>query len=128
LNVISQARVLARIVVVDPHPGDYVSLAHGAAFDGMEFEFHLDGRSLLRDDNKQRPELCVININLSDMSGLDLYEMLTQQWPGMPVYVVGDDYRPEDEVRARTSGATFYFCKPLEREWLTAARTVSACS
>jgi DNA-binding response OmpR family regulator len=119
--MISPSRPHSRIVVVDSHPNDYDTIAHSQEFGRVDFQFHRDGRSVLRDENEAHPELCVINMNLPDMSGLDLYDMLADRWPGVPMYLVGDDYRPEDEVRARSSGATFYFCKPLQREWLAAA-------
>ena len=121
--MISPSTPVSRIVVVDAHPNDYDSLASANSSSRVAFQFHRDGRSVLRDEGQSCPELCVININLPDMSGLDLYDMLTERWPGVPVYFVGDDYRPEDEVLARSSGATFYFCKPLQREWLSAAAT-----
>ena len=118
--MIAPVRPHSRIVVVDAHPNDYDTIAHSPEFNHCEFQFHRDGRSALRDDDREYPELCVINMNLPDMSGLDLYEMVNERWPGVPVYMVGDDYRPEDEVQARISGATFYFCKPLQCEWLAA--------
>ena len=38
--------------------------------------------------------------------------------PETPVYMVSDEYRPDEEISARSSGATMYFCKPLQSEWL----------
>ena len=125
--MISPAKQRSRILVVDAHPNDYDSIAHSSDFREVSFEFLQDGRSLLRNRDETCPELCVINMNLPDMSGLDVYDMVTQRWPGVPVYLVGDDYRPEDEVRARSSGATFYFCKPLQREWIAAAAETACC-
>ena len=119
--MISPATPHSRILVVDAHPNDYDTVVHNKEFGQIDFEFHREGRSLLRDNNKDYPELCVININLPDMCGLDLYDMVVERWPGVKVFLVGDDYRPEDEVRARTSGAMFYFCKPLQGEWLASA-------
>ena len=119
--MIAPVRPQSRIVVVDSHPNDYDAIAHSKEFGRVDFQFHRSGRSLLRDRDHDCPELCVINMNLPDMPGLDVYEMVCQRWPGVPVYLVGDDYRPEDEVQARSSGATFYFCKPLQREWLAVA-------
>lgn len=124
--MISATKPVSRVVVVDSHPNDYTSITHSKEFGRVRFEFFSSARAALRDDSNLHPELCVINMNLPDMSGLDLYDMLSERWPGVPVYLVGDDYRPEDEVRARSSGATFYFCKPLQREWLAAA-TTAAC-
>ena len=116
----------ARVVVVDAHPQDYDFLASDRALSRLEFEFFPDGRSLFRDRQTRSPELAIVNMHLPDMSGLDVYQVIFQRWPEIPVYLVGDDYRPNDEIEARTSGAMFYFCKPLQREWLTAAQGMCA--
>lgn len=118
--MIAQPKYRPRVVVVDPQPNDYAPLGHCERLEGAELEFLGSGRAALRYEHETAPRLWVINMHLPDMSGLDLYEMLGQQWPDTPVYLVGDDYRPEDEINARTSGATFYFCKPLEGDWLAA--------
>jgi DNA-binding response OmpR family regulator len=119
--MIAQPRYRPRVVIVDAQPNDFASLTRCDPLADTEFDFLRTGRDALRYDAVRAPELWVINMHLPDMSGLDLYEMLEQQWPDTPVYMVGDDYRPEDEIEARISGATFYFCKPLEADWLAAA-------
>jgi DNA-binding response OmpR family regulator len=116
----------ARIIVVDAHPSDYDLLAHDRTLIRLQFDFFSDGRSLFRDRQTTSPELVIINMNLPDMSGLDVYQVVFQRWPEIPVYFVGDDYRPDDEIKARTSGAIFYFCKPLQSEWLIAAKGLCA--
>jgi len=125
-TLIISATPQARIIVVDSHPHDYDLLTHDRALSRLEFQFFPDGRSLLRSRESASPELVIINMHLPDMSGLDVYQVAFQRWPEIPVYLVGDDYRPYDEIQARTSGAIFYFCKPLQREWLTAAKGLCA--
>ena len=116
--MISQATKPARILVVDSQPNDYDAIVHNLALGKVDFCFHVNGRSLLRDPVNEYPDLCVINVNLPDMSGIDVFNMVNQRWPGVRVYLVGDDYQPEDEIKARTSGAMCYFCKPLQGAWL----------
>lgn len=125
-TLITYATPRAQIVVVDSHPRDYDLLAHDRALSRLEFQFFPDGRSLLRNRQTTSPELVIINMHLPDMSGLDIYQVVFQRWPEIPVYLVGDDYRPDDEIQARMCGAIFYFCKPLQREWLTAAKGLYA--
>ena len=124
--MIAQPKHRAFIVVVDPEPNDYLSLSHTKELGDADFEFLKSARDALRFESERTPELWIINMNLPDMSGLDVYTMLVSRWPGVPVYLVGDDYRPEDEVSARSSGATFYFCKPLDGRWLAGA-TADLC-
>ena len=119
--MIAYPKLHAKIVVVDSQPHDYAAVARDARREDMQLEFLSTGRAALRFRGDVAPRLWVINMHLPDMSGLDLYKMLEQRWPDTPVFLVGDDYRPEDEIHARMSGATFYFCKPLESDWLAAA-------
>ncbi len=111
----------SQVVIVDSKPNDYTTLVRSKPLGQANFEFFDSGRAALRFEPTKPPQLWVININLPDMSGLDLYHMISSRWPDSPIYLVGDDYRPEDEINARISGATFYFCKPLQSEWLAAA-------
>ena len=116
----------SRIVVVDADPGDYETEVHGLESGRTQVEFHSTARSVLRSPRRHPPELCIVNLQLPDMSGLDLYHMLIDRWPGVPIYLVGDEYNPDDEIRARCSGATLYFCKPIESGWLSAATQLVA--
>lgn len=115
-----------RIVVVDADPEGYEVELHGSELEPTQLEFYSNARAVLRSPPRYPPEFCVVNMQLPDMSGLDLYQMLVDRWPGVPIYLVGDQYNPADEIRARCSGATLYFCKPLERGWLSAATQLVA--
>jgi DNA-binding response OmpR family regulator len=108
------------ICVVDPHPDDYSELVNSATGDGTRIQFMKSARDALRYRSDQAPELWVINVDLPDMSGSDLHSMIRSRFPGVPFYLVGDGYRAEDEIAARSCGATMYFCKPLQSEWLLA--------
>ena len=108
----------ARIVVVDRHPDDYENLARTSPDDRTKVEFLNSGRAALRLRGRVRPGLWIINMDLPDMSGLDLQSMLHGRYPDTPVYMVGDDYSPQDEISARSSGATMYFCKPVQKDWV----------
>ena len=66
-------------------------------------------------------DIILLDLNLPDMSGTDLQELLRARGSKVPVMLVGDQYRVEDEIDARSSGATMYFAKPLQREWLLAS-------
>ena len=115
-----------RIVVVDAHPREFDRLVRDRTLSRMQFEFFTDGHSLFRDRQLTAPELVIVNMHLPDMSGLDLYQDILQRWPEIPVYFVGDDYLPDDEIKARGCGAIFYFCKPLQSEWLISAKGLCA--
>ncbi|HUS38455.1 MAG TPA: response regulator [Pirellulales bacterium] len=106
------------VCVVDPVPEDYAHLTSGKSGGPTRFEFINSGRDALRHNAQSKPDVWIINLRLPDMSGVDLREMLSARTPDVPCYLVGDDYRPEDELDARRCGATMYFCKPVRREWV----------
>jgi DNA-binding response OmpR family regulator len=102
------------ICVVDAAPTDY----DGLPSEDSHLEFVRSGRAALRVDPTVDPDLWIINMDLPDMSGLDLYPMIRSRFPGVPIYLVADEHTVDNEIRARSSGATMFLCKPLQREWL----------
>lgn len=121
--MISAAKNVPQVFVVDANVGDYRDLAETMTDSGYRIELCPSGRAALRKDPAESPEMWVVNMNLPDMSGPDLLSMLRWRYPGVPICLVSDEYRVEDEISARCSGAELYLCKPLESEWLTAATT-----
>lgn len=106
------------ICVVDAAPDDYDGIAHAMPAEEGSLRFARSGRAALRIDPATDPELWIINMDLPDMSGLDLYPMIRSRFPGVPIYLVANQNTMENEIRARSTGATMYFCKPLQSEWL----------
>ena len=119
--MICQPKQHTKIYVVDPQPNDYSDVVDAATCDPVRFTFFGSGRDALRHNPDDSPEIWVVNMDLPDMSGTDLYSMLRTRGSTVPVMLIGDNYSVEDEINARTSGATLYFAKPLLGEWLMAA-------
>jgi len=110
-----------KVYVVDAEPGDYRALIQEMTDADVEFTFFGSGRDALRTNPDDSPRVWIVNMKLSDMPGTDLYSMLRSRGCNTPVLMIGDAYDMEDEMSARTSGATLYFTKPLPSEWLFAA-------
>jgi DNA-binding response OmpR family regulator len=121
IAMIARATNQPQVFVVDANEDDYRELVSDMNQDGYRLEVCTSGRAALRRDPANPPELWVVNMNLPDMSGPDLLSMLRWRYPGVPICLVSDDYRAEDEISARCSGAELYVCKPVASEWLTAA-------
>ena len=116
--MICQPKNTAKIFVVDARPRDYADVVGKSVYDSVQFQFFGNGRDALGNISDDEPEMWVVNMNLPDMSGTDLQQMLRSPGSSAPILLVGDHYRVEDEMDARSSGATMYFAKPLQREWL----------
>jgi DNA-binding response OmpR family regulator len=119
--MISKPKNHSHVFVVDARVADYGELIEAFGADGVGVELFASGRAALRHDPHDPPDLWVINMHLPDLDGPDLLSMLRNRYPGVPLYLVSDDYNVEEEISARCSGAEMYFCKPLQESWLAAS-------
>lgn len=87
-----------------------------------EMRYVQTGRAAIRISEHVDAKLWMINARLPDMSGFDLYEMLSPGLFGVPVFLVADQYRLEDERESLRLGATKFLCKPAATSWLLALR------
>ena len=73
----------------------------------------LDGMSAIR---HSRPDLILLDMQLPDISGLELLRHIKQddQIASIPVIVVSADATPQNMERALTLGAQHYVTKPLD--------------
>ena len=106
------------ICVVDASPDDYQAVVGAMPSQEAHLQFVPSGRAALRVNPAVEPDLWIINMDLPDMSGLDLYPMIRSRFPTAPIYLVANQHTIDNEIRARSSGATMYFSKPLQSEWL----------
>ena len=105
------------VLVVDPQPKDYevLSLTLGGR---LQIRILQTGRDALNVAMHDTVDTWIINVSLPDMTGFELHQNLRERYSGARFVLVGNDYRPDDEVKARTSGAARYLCKPPQPWWL----------
>jgi DNA-binding response OmpR family regulator len=108
------------VVVVDPRFEDY--LPFSSARERPFVCFVPSGRAALRIARGFPDSVWIINAQLPDFSGLDLFEMVKSHLNGPPVFVVTEAFDPRDEVRALCLGAAGYHVKPVQAEWLASCR------
>ena len=106
------------IVVVDPQPDDYTVVTPWAEENNVQCHFAVSGLLALRVARDRKPALWMVNVELPDMTGFDLLEMISDILDGPLVVLVANEYRAQDELRSAEAGATLYISKPLERSWL----------
>jgi len=132
------------IVIVDAECSRYGDVVAAAQEGLVGAHFCVDGRSAVRLSRQFRADLWVIAADLPDMSGIDLVGLLArnvQQADVDPlrsgarislgqldrvqrpaIFLVGDSYRPEDELRALAHGVSGYLVRPVSLETLLDAR------
>ena len=75
----------------------------------------LDAARLL---GRFRLGLAVIDVDLLDMSGLELVRRLRATEPALPIVMTTADYSPATEVQARQLGIVQYLHKPIDLQRL----------
>lgn len=111
------------VLIVDPKPGDYAQLAATLVEEPFVFRYLSTADEALRVLPGSGMALWLINTRLPDMSGFELYELLRARHDGAPIYLIGDEYTVQEELRSRACGAALYMCKPPDAAWLADWRT-----
>lgn len=95
-------------------------LLHGALQEyGFLSETFRDGGSLLRRLPAQPPDLCIIDLGLPDMDGIELVQALHQRC-GCGVLILTGRGHPADRVLGLELGGDDYVVKPFETRELVA--------
>jgi CheY-like chemotaxis protein len=101
----------SHIVVADRRPHDYRDLAALASQHGWHVHLLTSGRATLRLADNTRVDLWMVNVQLPDMSGFDLYDMLHSNFFAERIFLVDDQYDPDRERHACGCGAALYLSK-----------------
>ena len=107
-----------KLVVVDAKPGDYEPLVAALGRDAVRVHLFSTGEDALRSAETRRVKVWMVNVWLPDMSGIGLLKFIRRRLRRSAVFLVGDVYSADDELAARTAGATAYVCKPPSVTWL----------
>lgn len=73
------------------------------------------------------PDLLILDINLPEVSGLDLLEFLRRrkEWKGLPIVMLSSEAADTMIEKARNLGADTYLVKPVTIEELDKAMTTA---
>jgi len=108
------------VMIVDPAPSDYEQTVIACIGRDCSFRFARDGHDALRLCRRTSRAIWVVNVELPDMDGFELAELLRSHGAGR-ICMIDQQYDPAAEIRSRISGASMYLCKPLSADWLTPA-------
>jgi DNA-binding NarL/FixJ family response regulator len=103
----------SHVVVADSRPKDYRNLVQLTGDNRWHLHFLTTGSAAIRFGSAA--DLWIINTQLSDMSGFDLFELLGERAARAPTFLVGDQYSADEERRACGCGAALYLCKDANR-------------
>ena len=116
------------LMVVDANCDEYHAFAIALRPHKVRIHFFSAGREALRAIGAFASTLWIVNFRLPDISGIGFLKLIRHRKQRCRIILVGDDYSVEDELAARSAGATAYVCKPASVAWVTgySPRTSSA--
>jgi CheY-like chemotaxis protein len=93
------------------------------AFEGFSVLAAADGREAARhlECLPEPIDVVVLDVELPDVSGVDLCQQVRRMYPAMPVLVCPAGAEPEEVARLVRLGATRYFRKPVDPDEILAA-------
>ena len=112
-----------QFLIVDSSQEDYLELFTECERKQATHTLCPTANAALRLSRTETPLCYMVNIQLTDLSGFELFEMLLAMWPQACGIMVADIYTAADEVKARSVGASMYFSKPLRFEVFDAIAT-----
>jgi DNA-binding NarL/FixJ family response regulator len=115
---------MTRVMVVDDHPMWRDAVARDLAEAGYEVVATAsDGAQALRLTGAARPDVVVLDLQLPDMSGVEVTRGLRAADPGVRVLVLSASGEQQDVLDAVKAGAAGYLLKSAARtEFLDAVR------
>ena len=81
---------------------------------GLSCEVFDSAHKCLDQINASRPDIVLTDLNMPGMDGFELIELISNQWPSLPVIAVTGQSSVERAVRAMRAGACDFIRKPYE--------------
>jgi two-component system, cell cycle sensor histidine kinase and response regulator CckA len=113
-----RAGALGRVLIVDDEPMITEGLSAVLELEGIATDVAALGRDVEPAVERFRPEAVLLDLNLPDISGADVYRILMSRWPDLPV-IISSGHADEAVVRELMSGAhSAFLLKPYDVETL----------
>ncbi|MGB3975697.1 MAG: sigma-54 dependent transcriptional regulator [bacterium] len=104
------------ILVIDDEVGIRRSLRMILEYSGYAVEEAADGESGLFAARKHRPDCVLLDIKMPGMDGLEVLEILMQDYPSLPVIILSGHGTIETAVKATRTGAFDFLEKPPKKD------------
>ena len=113
-----------RVLLVDDHPGIVRALSRLLSTDCDVVGVMADGRGVADAAARLQPVVIVVDLNLPDVSGLDVCRQITHNNPRVKVIVISA--RIDEAIRdeALAAGASGFFEKSAVNEMVVAIRRI----
>src|SRR3984957_18163741 len=105
---------MPKLLVVDDELNVLYSIEKGLQSDELQIVVAPTGRQGLELVEQMRPDAVILDVRLSDMSGLDEFDRIRQIAPRLPVIIITAYASTETAIEAMKRGAFEYLLKPLD--------------
>lgn len=102
------------LLVVDDEPNVLYSIEKTFRSEDLTVLISPTGRQGLELVRERQPDAVILDVRLSDMSGLDVFDRIRQLDPRLPVIIVTAFATTETAIEAIKRGAFEYLLKPLD--------------
>lgn len=113
--------MVRRIAVVDDDLGVLRALGRLLRSADFEVEAYSSGREFLGVEDEGEFGCVVLDIQMPEVSGLDVQAQLSRRDKAVPVIIITSDDTPETRRRSLALGAKHYLCKPIDEAVLLEA-------
>jgi nitrogen regulation protein NR(I) len=105
---------MPKLLVVDDEPNVLYSIEKGLQSEGLEVVAAQTGRQGVELVEQLRPDAMILDVRLSDMSGLEAFDQIRQIAPRLPVIIITAYASTETAIEAMKRGAFEYLLKPVD--------------
>ena len=105
---------MPKLLLVDDEPNVLYTLELGLAGDGIEILTARTGREAIHLAKAKSPDAAILDVQLPDMSGLDVFDAIHAVDPRLPAVIVTAHSTTETAIEAMKRGAFDYLTKPVE--------------
>jgi nitrogen regulation protein NR(I) len=109
------------VLVVDDEPNVLYALERALRSGTLEILTARTARDGIEMVQRCRPDVVILDIRLTDMSGLEAYDQIHKLDPRLPVLLITAYATTETAIEAMKRGAFEYFLKPLDLRELRSA-------
>jgi two-component system nitrogen regulation response regulator GlnG len=105
---------MATLLVVDDEPNVLYSLEKSLRSDALEVVTARTAREGLEVVRGRRPDAVILDVRLTDMSGLEAFDHIRRLDPRLPVIIITAHATTETAIEAMKRGAFEYLLKPVD--------------
>jgi DNA-binding response OmpR family regulator len=104
-----------RVLLVDDEAELVSTLAERLSFRGIEADWVTSGEEALKQVERQRYEVAVLDVKIPRISGLALKKLLEEKHPELKfIFLTGHGSEEDFRIGSAEAGAEYYLIKPVD--------------